>query len=115
MNRTIKEIDNDLNGGGQPNDEMAKYEILHKKEKEINEFTAKYEIDKAEYTEKMGHHQETITALLDHMSKNMARQNKMPNQAQVTDMKDDLKFKQRQLNDAENTAASLQVEVEARQ
>ena len=39
----------------------------------------------------------------------------MPNQAQAQDMKDDLKFKQRQLNDAENTAASLQVEVEARQ
>ena len=30
-------------------------------------------------------------------------------------MKNDLKFKQRQLNDAESTAASLQVEVEARQ
>ena len=30
-------------------------------------------------------------------------------------MKNDLKFKQRQLNDAESTAAQLQVEVEARQ
>jgi hypothetical protein len=41
----------------------------------------KYELDKTEYNEKMGHQQETIVALLDHMSKNMARSNKMPNQA----------------------------------
>jgi len=114
-NRSVKEIDDDLNNkGGQPGDEQQKYEILYKKEKEINEFMEKYELDKTEYSEKMGHQQETIVALLDHMSKNMARSSKMPNQAQVTDMKDDLKFKQRQLNDAENTAASLQVEVEAR-
>ena len=45
----------------------------------------------------------------------MARQNKLPSQAQHEEMKSDLKFKQRQLNDAESTAASLQVEVEARQ
>ena len=30
--RNINEIDGDLNGGGQPSDESAKYEILHKKE-----------------------------------------------------------------------------------
>ena len=45
----------------------------------------------------------------------MARQNKLGSQAQHEEMKSDLKFKQRQLNDAESTAASLQVEVEARQ
>ena len=53
-NRNIKEIDGDLNNkDGQPNDEMQKYEILYKKEKEINEFTEKYEVDKKEYTEKI--------------------------------------------------------------
>ena len=34
---------------------------------------------------------------------------------QVDDMRKDLNFKQRQLNDAESTAAKLQVEVEARE
>ena len=41
----------------------------------------------------MGHQQETIVALLDHMAKNMARETKMPDQGQVNEMKDDLKFK----------------------
>lgn len=81
--------------GGGGNEEMAKYEILYKKEKEINEFMEKFELDKAEYTEKMNTTQETIVALLEHMQKNLSRQNKLPNQAQHEEMKSDLKFKQR--------------------
>lgn len=48
------------------------------------------------------------------MQKNLARQNKLPTQNAVEEMKKDLNFKQRQLNDAEMTAAKLQIEVEAR-
>ena len=48
------------------------------------------------------------------MASNLSRQTKMPNQSQVDEMKKDLNFKQRLLNDAESTAASLAVEVEAR-
>ena len=58
--------------------------------------------------------QETITALLEHMSKNMNRQTALPGKNQVEEMKKDHNFKQRQLNEAESTAASLQVEVDAR-
>ena len=55
-----------------------------------------------------------IAALLEHMQKNLGRQNKLPSQNAVDEMKKDLNFKQRQLNDAEMTAAKLQIEVEAR-
>lgn len=48
------------------------------------------------------------------MQKNLGRQNKLPSQNAVDEMKKDLNFKQRQLNDAEMTAAKLQIEVEAR-
>ena len=58
--------------------------------------------------------QETIVALLEHMQKNLSRQNRLPSQNQVDEMKKDLNFKQKQLNDAESTAAQLQVEVESR-
>ena len=51
--------------------------------------------------------QETITALLEHMQKNINRQQKLPNQGAVEDMRKDLDFKKRQLNEAESTAASL--------
>ena len=48
------------------------------------------------------------------MSKNMNRSQALPGVNQVEEMRKDLNFKQRQLNEAESTAASLQVEVEAR-
>jgi len=43
------------------------------------------------------------------MQKTMARQNKLPTGAQVDEMKNDLKFKQGQLEDSETTAARLRV------
>ena len=72
---------------------MQKYEILYKKEKEINEFMEKYEQDKTTYSEQLTTTQETICALLEHMQKNLARQNKLPSQSQHEEMKSDLKFK----------------------
>jgi len=51
---------------------------------------------------------------MEHMQKNLQRQNKLPGRDTVDEMRKDLNFKQRQLNDAEMTAAKLQIEVEAR-
>jgi predicted nucleic acid-binding Zn-ribbon protein len=87
---------------------------LAAKEKEINEFQLKFNQEKQEYEEQITKNQQVITALLEHMQKNLGRQGKLPSQNQVDEMKKDLNFKQRQLNDAEMTAAKLQVEVEAR-
>ena len=42
----------------------------------------------------------------------MARQNKLPTQQMVEEMKNDLKFKQGQLEDSETTAARLRVQKE---
>lgn len=42
----------------------------------------------------------------------MARQNKLPTQHQVDEMKNDLKFKQGLLEDSETTAARLRVQKE---
>ena len=46
------------------------------------------------------------------MQKTMARQNKLPTQQMVEEMKNDLKFKQGQLEDSETTAARLRVQKE---
>ena len=74
-------------------DDNQKYEILYRKEKEINEFMEKYEVDKSDKMRELTNTQETIVALLEHMQKNLQRQNKLPNSAQVEDMKADLAFK----------------------
>ena len=53
----------------------------------------KFEEEKTNYENEITQHQQTIEALLDHMSKNMQRSNKLPSQSQVKDYKDDLAFK----------------------
>ena len=49
------------------------------------------------------------------MQQNMIRQNKLPSASQAKEYKDDLKFKENQLDNAEVTYARLKVEVEQRQ
>jgi len=45
------------------------------------------------YEREIAQHQSTITSLLEHMQKSMARQNKLPTAAQFKDAKEDLAFK----------------------
>ena len=52
----IKEIDQDLKEKNTQSGEEQKYEILYQKEKEINEFTAKFEEEKLEYEKEIKEH-----------------------------------------------------------
>jgi chromosome segregation ATPase len=97
---------------GSSDDRGNNYEVLYKKEKEINEFTEKFEHDKEQYEREISESQVLIAKLLEHMQKSLARQNKLPTQQQVTEMKDDLKFKQELLENSETTAARLKVQHE---
>lgn len=47
------------------------------------------------------------------MQKSMAKQNKLPNQQEFNEMREDLKFKQDQLENSETTAARLKHQQEA--
>jgi len=105
-NRNIKEIEGDLKDK-KDGDDMQKYEILYQKEKQINDFMTSFEEEKAEYEVDISKKQKIIQGLLNHMSNNIKRQGALPSQSEVSDMKKDLNFKTRQLNDAENTAAKL--------
>lgn len=105
--RNLKDINAELSGKPTENDDAQKYEILAQKEKEIQEFTLKFNTEKTQYEKEIVDSQQIIAALLEHMQKNLARQNKLPSQNTVDEMKKDLNFKQRQLNDSEMTAAKL--------
>jgi len=110
--QNIKEIDQDLKEKNTQSGEEQKYEILYQKEKEINAFTEQFEQEKVQYEKEIKEHQELIAKLLEHMQKTLARQNKLPSTHDVREMRDDLKFKQGQLEDSETTAARLKVQKE---
>ena len=90
--QNIREIDQDSRENKGANEEQ-KYEILAQKEKEINEFMEKFEVEKQECEKEISDHQTMIAQLLEHMQKTMARQNKLPTTQQVDEMKKDLNFK----------------------
>ena len=110
--QNVREIDQDLKEKTSQSGEEQKYEILYQKEKEINEFSEHFEQEKTQYEKEIKDSQEHIAALLEHMQKTMARQNKLPTQSQVAEMQSDLKFKKGQLEDSETTAARLRVQKE---
>ena len=110
--QNMRELDNDLRGNSTAGNEEQKYEILYQKEKEINEFTEKFEVEKKQLENEISDDQLHIASLLEHMQNTMARQNKLPTQQMVEEMKNDLKFKQGQLEDSETTAARLRVQKE---
>lgn len=110
--QTIKDIESDMRDKGNSDDRGNNYEVLYKKEKEINEFTEKFEQDKEQYEREIRESQSIIAQMLEHMQKSLARQNRLPSQQQVTEMKDDLKFKQELLENSETTAARLKVQHE---
>ena len=111
--RNIKEIESDMNDKKE-GDDSQKYEILYQKEKQINDFMTEFEEEKKEFETEIALKTKVIAALLEYMSKKIKQGDKLPSQADVGEMKKDLKFKERQLNDAEQTAAKLQVEVDTR-
>ena len=110
--QNIKDISQDMVENKQQSGEEQKYEILYQKEKEINSFTEQFEQERVQYEKEIKEIQQHNAALLEHMQKNMARQNKLPTSVQVDDMKKDLQFKQGQLDNSASTAAQLKVQKE---
>jgi intraflagellar transport protein 74 len=79
--RNIKDIDADLKDrkkdGGE---DLQKFEILYKKEKEIVDYMEKFEHETEGYNKQIKDAQGTIEALLMHMQKTLARQKRLPTQ-----------------------------------
>lgn len=66
--RNIKDIDNDTKSGKQDDtSEMQKFEVLYKKEREINKYIEKFETEQEGYFVQIRDAQNTIEALLGHM------------------------------------------------
>merc|ERR1712072_1525939 len=62
----------------------------------------------------MGDTQQMIVQLLEAMSKDLGRQDNMPSVAQVSEMQNDLSFKERQLKASQSTQERLEAELAKR-
>lgn len=101
--------------GAGASDEQAKYELLFKRDQEMTEFIDRFPDVRDKELSEQRRMQNTIVALLEHMSEGMARETSMPSAAQAEEMKEDLSDKAREAKAAQTTHERLRDELQLRQ
>lgn len=91
-----------------------KVKELMAKDKEMQEFIDGFEEQKSKDLENNVTTKETIVALLEHISRGLERTHNMPSQNKLTEMQDDLAYKEKQMDHAASTFERLQQELELR-
>eukprot|EP01086_Lenisia_limosa_P004707 TRINITY_DN2035_c0_g1_i2.p1 TRINITY_DN2035_c0_g1~~TRINITY_DN2035_c0_g1_i2.p1 ORF type:complete len:553 (+),score=148.55 TRINITY_DN2035_c0_g1_i2:31-1689(+) len=103
--------DLDLYRESDPNDERAKkLEQLNKKDEEYQEFLETFDESRANDLNIHDESEETIVALLRHISKAIVAERNMPNRKEMANLKSDLEFKTGEMENAEQTMTLLQTE-----
>lgn len=113
--KNINELEADLSEQKTDQDESKKYEALHKRDREMTQFMENFENTKAEESLQVEQLENTITTLLEHMSKSISKSTAMPSKGDVSNMKGDLVYTKGLVEDSENTYARVKVELEQRQ
>jgi intraflagellar transport protein 74 len=93
----------------------AKYEMLFRRDLEMTEFIDRFPEVKDKEVLEQRRVQNTVTALLEHISEGFERAKSMPNKESASEMREDLDDKQRELRASEMTAERLQDELHLRQ
>lgn len=121
---SLREKNEQLRDGAKGSEHAANYEKLVERDKKITDFLAQFPQDKAEALAMKDALQTSVVGLLQHISKGVAVQQTLggasasaaaPTSAALGDMKDELLFKQGQMQNSEQTLGHLQRELEKRQ
>lgn len=95
--------------------DAEKYETLFQRDQEMTQFIEKFEETKTKELETQRQTQDTIVQLLEHMSKDITRQDAMPSAERAVAMKEDLSFKEKSLQSSKTTQERLESELQKRQ
>eukprot|EP00240_Pyramimonas_obovata_P000770 CAMPEP_0118951980 /NCGR_PEP_ID=MMETSP1169-20130426/54012_1 /TAXON_ID=36882 /ORGANISM="Pyramimonas obovata, Strain CCMP722" /LENGTH=604 /DNA_ID=CAMNT_0006899135 /DNA_START=101 /DNA_END=1915 /DNA_ORIENTATION=+ len=99
-------------GGGV--DTQEKYEQLLRQEQELGDFLDHYDSNKYKVHSEISQRKETITALLERISKGLTLQGNLPSQRRFREMQDELEYKKVQMENAQTTQTRLQQELDLR-
>ncbi|KAJ3412205.1 Intraflagellar transport protein 74 [Chytridiales sp. JEL 0842] len=103
------EMDLDTNQG----ERNSKYEELVKRDKEMQNFLETFEDRKRDSLERNIETEKQIVALLDQI-KNLAKHEAMPSQNEHRELQGDLRFKEREMKNSENTMEAVLIERDRR-
>lgn len=113
--KTLQLIDADLQERKGAGADTQKYEVLFERDKEMSGFIEGYPATRDKENGAQQATQKTIVELLKHISEGYARSNgQMPSRENVQAMREDLSFKQRQLDSADSTKTRLEAELKKR-
>ncbi|TMW61353.1 hypothetical protein Poli38472_012544 [Pythium oligandrum] len=121
LRKTLNEIKSELDertNGNAKDDPAQKYEMLFQRDKEMTAFLESFPGKKEEELKAQRETQLMIIKLLEHISSNMAKEDKLlpgANAANLEEMKSDLTFKERQLESSVTTKQRLTMELQKRQ
>ncbi|XP_041915838.1 intraflagellar transport protein 74 homolog [Alosa sapidissima] len=106
----MRQLDNDLEES--QGERSQKYKELKKKEETMNSFLETYDEVKAQELERHQQTQASITALLEHSSRNMTRLRQISSVTahELRSMQEDLSFKETEMHKSESTAKGLSSE-----
>jgi len=115
LSRSVRDLQQTIEErNSQQAPDSQKYEVLFQRDQEMTAFIAKFDETKAAELETQKKSQDMIVALLEHTSRNMSRENAMPDKRTVKEMRDDLTFKERQMDASQSTQARLEGELAKR-
>jgi len=105
INGDIQNLDMDLEE--HQGERNQKYRELKKREETMQEFLDTFEEAKAQELERKKQLENSVIAVLEHMSRGMARTKHMPTPGELKQMQDDLNFKEIEMQKSQSTAVSL--------
>jgi len=112
--RQLQDLSSDISNkeGGDSN--KTKYERLSQRDAEMTAFISKFDETKQAIVEDTMKTQDTIVALLEHISQGLDAEHNMPSADKLEEMKEEAKFKEKQLETSQMTMARLRQEKEKR-
>lgn len=115
LRSTFSDLEQEMEAKNNGENTQKKYETLFQRDQDMTQYIDKFPGTKQKELDMIKKHQVTIRELLTHMSKDLSRQGNLPSHEKVNDMKDDLTFKERQLEASKITQERLEAELTKRQ
>jgi len=106
--KQLRELDEELEEKGKHDSNSAeKYEKLQQRDQEMSEFIKNFDETKKQIIYEQEHTQETIVALLEHISQNLQNQSNLPSQQEFQHLQEEATFRQKQFESAQHTTQRL--------
>lgn len=112
--KTLQLIDADLAERKGAGADTQKYEVLFERDAEMTAFIDGYSTSRDQELSDQAKTQQMIVSLASHIGEGLSRDGHMPSKQNVDSMRDDLSFKQRQLDSADSTKTRLESELKKR-